>query len=76
MIKRDKLADLTFRDNTFRKKLTQGVGKYIFWELLRQLLLGILSAEKYILIDAPLLFETKVLTYLCYPIIVVYLNED
>ena len=75
LIKRDKLSELASNDNQFRKKLTSGLGKYIFWELIKQLLKAAFTAEKYILVDAPLLFETKVLTYLCYPIIVVYIDE-
>lgn len=76
LIRRDKLSELAFKDNEFRKKLTSGLGKYIFWELIKQLLKAAFTAEKYILVDAPLLYETKMLTYLCYPIIVVYIDEQ
>ena len=75
MIKRKKLSDLVFNDDEFRKKLTKGVGKFVFWELIKQLLKAAFTSDKPILVDAPLLFETKVLTYLCYPIIVVFIDE-
>ena len=29
-----------------------------------------------VLIDAPTLFETKILKYICYPICVIYVDED
>lgn len=74
MIRRDKLGELTFNDREFRNKLTKGLGKYIFLELSKQLLKHLFSGNKFILIDAPILFETKVLAYICYPIIVVYVD--
>lgn len=38
LIKRDKLSERAFNDSEFRKKLTSGLGKFIFWELVKQLL--------------------------------------
>ena len=31
--------------------------------------------KSYVCLDAPLLFETKILEYICFPIIVVYLAD-
>ena len=32
--------------------------------------------EKFIILDAPLLFETKILEHFCYPNIVVYISNE
>lgn len=56
MIKRDKLGELTFNNREFRNKLTKGLGKYIFLDLIKTLLKEVLSGSKFILIDAPILF--------------------
>ena len=43
----------------------------IFFEILRQIFrLKVLKGEQLVVLDAPLLFESKVLEYLCHPIVV------
>lgn len=41
------------------------------WAILKEIVGHIFSKNNLIMIDAPILYETKVLEYLCYPIIVV-----
>ncbi len=50
---------------------------YIFKELLYQLYVNLIKKrEKMVLIDAPLLYETKILQFICYPVIVVFLTDE
>jgi dephospho-CoA kinase len=52
------------------------VGKYIFFEIFKQIFQNCISNKKLILIDAPTLYETKILTHICYPILVVGCPEN
>lgn len=47
------------------------MGKKIFWQIFKEIISCILEKKKLIMIDAPILYETKVLEHLCFPIIVV-----
>lgn len=70
-IKRDALSNYCFQHPAFLKKLASKLGKYIFLEIAKQIWSSVVANKKLILIDAPTLYETKLLTYICYPIIVV-----
>ena len=58
------------------KRLGKKVGFYIFLEIFKQIVSHAFSSKKLILIDAPILYETKVLTHICFPIIVVGCSES
>ena len=46
-------------------------------EILRQVfVLKVIEGEKQVILDAPTLFETKVLEYMCYPIVIVFIDDD
>ena len=48
----------------------------IFFEILRQIFnLKVIQGESLVILDAPLLFESKILEYLCHPIMVVTLKD-
>ena len=47
------------------------MGRYIFWEIIKQIIDCFSKKKKLVLIDAPVLYETKVLEHMCFPIIVV-----
>ena len=54
-----------------RKKLTGGMGKFIMYEIFKQIFANIVNKKYVMLIDAPILYESKVLEYICYPVVVV-----
>ncbi|TDH67351.1 hypothetical protein CCR75_004125 [Bremia lactucae] len=71
-INRAKLGAIVFNDPMQRKKLNMLTHKYIIWEMFKQLVYQRLVCRKrLVVLDAPLLFETKLLEYFCYPTIVV-----
>ncbi|KAF4042679.1 Dephospho-CoA kinase [Phytophthora infestans] len=75
-INRAKLGAIIFSDPAQRKKLNSATHKYIIWEMFKQLVYQRLVCRKrLVIIDAPLLFETKLLEYFCYPTIVVACSE-
>ncbi|ETN21326.1 dephospho-CoA kinase [Phytophthora nicotianae INRA-310] len=75
-INRAKLGAIIFSDPTQRKKLNSATHKYIIWEMFKQLVYQRLVCRKRLVVfDAPLLFETKLLEYFCYPTIVVACSE-
>ena len=48
----------------------------IFLEILKQIITyRVIKGEALVMLDAPLLFESKILEYLCHPIIVVSLKD-
>ncbi|KAL4158027.1 hypothetical protein PRNP1_003807 [Phytophthora ramorum] len=75
-INRAKLGAIIFSDPVQRKKLNSATHKYIIWEMFKQLVYQRLICRKRLVVfDAPLLFETKLLEYFCYPTIVVACSE-
>ena len=75
-INRAKLGAIIFSDPTQRKKLNAATHKYILYEMFKQLVYQRLVCRKrLVVLDAPLLFETKLLEYFCFPIIVVTCTE-
>lgn len=75
-INRAKLGAIIFSDPTQREKLNSATHKYILWEMFKQLVYQrLLCHKRLVVFDAPLLFETKLLEYFCYPTIVVACSE-
>ncbi|KAI9914228.1 hypothetical protein PsorP6_005500 [Peronosclerospora sorghi] len=75
-INRAKLGSLIFSDPRQRKKLNAATHKYILWHMLKHLVCQrLICRKRLVVLDAPLLFETKLLEYFCYPIIVVACSE-
>lgn len=70
-IEREKFSDFIFRNPELRKQLTKGLGKFIFAEILKTVISNIFHNRHLMVIDAPVLFETKILVHVCYPIVVV-----
>ena len=76
VIDRTKLGELVFRDANKRRLLNQITHPRIFRRIIAKVLrLKLLQRKPHVVIDAPLLFETKILEYVCYPIIVVYCED-
>jgi len=72
-IDREKLGNIIFTDANKRKILNKLSHPRIFRKIIVQLFkLKFIQRKTLIALDAPLLFETKILEYFCYPIIVVY----
>lgn len=62
---RDKLGSLVFGDKVQLSKLNGIMTRYILWELMYQILNSFfIDFHEYIILDAPLLFETK-LSWVC-----------
>ena len=75
-INRAKLGALVFSDPMQRRKLDAATHKYILWEMFKQLVYHrLVRRKRLVVLDAPLLFETKLLELFCYPIIVVTCAE-
>jgi dephospho-CoA kinase len=65
-----------FKDIEKRRKLNKMTWPRIFRRILVTLIRLKFKEKKHLVVlDAPLLFESKILEYFCYPIIVVY-TED
>ncbi|CAD8125106.1 unnamed protein product [Paramecium sonneborni] len=76
-IDRQRLADLVFQDNQKRKQLQAITNKYIFKEIAKSIWkICFIQKDQYVVIDAPLLFESKVLEYFCFPIITVVVTSQ
>lgn len=76
-IDRTKLGDLIFSNTQKRRQLNKIMHRRIFWKMLSEFWeLRMRQKHQLIIIDAPLLYETKFLEYFCYPIIVVGITED
>lgn len=75
-IEREKFSHFVFRNGEFRKKLTAKMGQLIFREIVKQVLSNIWHKRNLMMIDAPILYETKVLEHVCYPVVVVGCPED
>lgn len=73
---RPKLGQIVFSDSKLRRQLTKLTGRYIMWEIIKSLLALRLKGYSEVLLDAPLLYETKVLSWICSPIIVVHIADE
>ena len=52
------------------------MGKFIMFEIFKTIFANIVNKKYLMLIDAPILYETKVLEYICYPVVVVGCPEN
>lgn len=75
-IDRQKLSNIIFQSTEKRMLLNKLSHPRIFRKILVQLFKLRLNKRPMIVLDAPLLFETKILEYFCYPIIVVYCDDS
>lgn len=76
-IDRKKLGEKIFADRILRGKLTRITGYYIMIEIIKEIYRIFIKEKKsFAVLDAPLLFESKYLEYICYPIIVIYVTEE
>ena len=75
-INRTKLGEIIFTDKEKRLKLNKISHPRIFIKMIKELLrLKFIVKSPLVVIDAPLLYESKFMQYFLYPIIVVY-TED
>jgi dephospho-CoA kinase len=51
------------------------MGKLILYRIFGRVFKNILTGKNVMMIDAPLLYETKILEHLCYPVVVVGCSE-
>lgn len=75
-INRKALGEIVFNDNAKRRRLTSITGRYIALEILKDLFILSRTATEPIILDAPILFESKYLKYLCFPIVVVDCDNE
>jgi dephospho-CoA kinase len=76
-IDRAKLGSVIFSSPEKRRLLNKLSHPRIFRRILVQLFkLKFLARKPMVVLDAPLLFESKVLAYFCYPIVVVYCDDS
>jgi dephospho-CoA kinase len=75
-INRQALSDIVFSDRKSRKTIDSIVQPIILLEIVKKLFRFKVNGVKFVVIDAPLLFESKILTYFCCPIITVYINNQ
>ena len=75
-IDRAKLGQVIFADPAKRRQLDKLSHPRIYRRILVTLFkLKFLEKRPLVVLDAPLLFESKLLEYLCYPILVVYCEK-
>jgi len=76
-LNRDKLGQIVFKNPAKRKTLNSIMQTKIFWRMFTEFLRLRFSEKKdAIVLDVPLLYETKVLEWICYPIIVVAVDDQ
>ena len=76
-IDRAKLGELVFSNKLLRNKLTKITSMYIMLEILKELYkVFYILKKKEVLLDAPILFESKYLQFICFPIILIYVTEE
>lgn len=76
-VNRTRLGEIIFNDRAKRHQLDSIVHPAVFKEMLRQIWsLKVTSGKKLIVLDVPLLFETKFLSWMCYPILCVYVKDQ
>jgi len=75
-IDRKALGAIVFNDSKLRKKLTGITGWYIGVEIVKQVFVYSYYQKEPIVLDAPILFESGYLRWICFPIIVVYVTDE
>jgi dephospho-CoA kinase len=75
-IKSDVLGEIVFKDKSKRAILNSLSHWRIFRDIFYQIFYSrVYLGEKKVILDAPLLFETRLLEFICMPIILVYLPD-
>lgn len=62
---------LYFKTKNSEIKLTKEMGKFIISKVFKTIVLNIVKGKNLMIVDAPILYETRILEYICFPIIVV-----
>ncbi|CDW86686.1 dephospho-kinase domain-containing [Stylonychia lemnae] len=76
VIDRDKLGAVVFSDAEKRKLINKLTHPRIFRKIIQKVIqLKLFQRKPLVVLDAPLLFETKILEFFCYPIITVYCED-
>lgn len=76
-IDRTKLGNIVFNNPEKRRLLNKLSHPPIFRKIIVQLFkLKFVQRKPLVVLDAPLLYETKILEYFCYPILVVYCEDS
>jgi dephospho-CoA kinase len=75
-LNRKAVAEIVFKNESIRRKYTRMTGTYIMIEIVKEIIDAIRNKKTLVVLDAPLLFESKYLPYLCYPIITVYVTDE
>ena len=75
-IKSDVLGDIVFADPSKRAILNKLSGKRIFKAIIKSIFFHkVWKNQKKVVLDAPLLFESRVLELICWPIVLIYLPD-
>lgn len=64
-----------FNNQEFRSKLTKQMGVLIMKKIFSRIIMNIFAGRNVMLVDAPLLYESKVLEHICFPVVVVGCEE-
>eukprot|EP00756_Hemistasia_phaeocysticola_P045198 Hpha_TRINITY_DN18959_c0_g1::TRINITY_DN18959_c0_g1_i1::g.17450::m.17450 len=75
-IDRTKLGEVVFKDSGLRRKLVKMQQLPILFSMLREILTAALSGAEFIMLDIPLLYETKLFVYICDAVMVVDVPDD
>lgn len=75
-INRQALGQIVFGDRNQRIKLNKIVHKYLAFALMKEVFRHIKNRERVVVLDAPLLFESKILPIFCEPIMVIYISDQ
>lgn len=75
-INRDRLGEIIFSDDKKRKMLNQALHGLILLEIFKQILKNFIKGERFVILDIPLLFETKISLYLLSYKLVVYCQSE
>lgn len=76
-VDRAKLGAIVFADKAKRNQLNRMTHGPIFATILKTIFrLRVLQGEPLVVLDAPLLFESRILEYICHPIIVVSIEKE
>lgn len=67
---------MMLEDIQLRESLCRKYGRILFFSTIKQIFVNIIKGKRLMLIYAPILYETKLLEYLCYPIVVVGCSKN
>ena len=71
------LGEIVFINNVKRRQLETITGIYILLEILKEIFRNAwIKKIDIMLLDAALLYESKYLKYLCFPVCVVYISDE